>query len=156
MGWTRQQKLLIFAGAVLFLMGLLQGAAVQSFHNPRMALSAHLTAVQSGMALIIAGAVWTAVLLSTPLEKVARWTTIIGMYGLWVGLTLSAATGASDTLPIAGAGYAAGRSTEAAVSAIVLGSSGLMTVGWFLLVIGVFRSLRCRATDKPNSGSSPG
>ena len=147
MGWTRQQKLLILAGAVLFLLGLLQGAVVQSFHNPRMGLSAHLTAVQSGMALMIAGAVWTLVLLSASFEKVARWTTIIGMYGLWIGLTLSAATGTSDTLPIAGAGYAADRSVEVMVSAIVLGSSGLMTVGWTLLVVGVSRSLRARSKD---------
>lgn len=135
-------KSLIVAGAVLFLLGLLQGAIVQSFVNPRMALSAHLTAVQSGMAIMIVGAVWSAVSLSNALAKAARWTITVGMYGLWLGLTLSAATGASETLPIAGAGHRATPIAETAVSTIVFGSSGLMTVGWLLFVVGLIRSNR--------------
>jgi hydroxylaminobenzene mutase len=131
---------LVVAGAALFLLGLLQDAAVQSFANPRMALSAHLTAVQSGTALMVVGVVWSAVSLSVALSKVARSTIVLGMYGLWLGLTLSAATGASDALPIAGAGYDADRLVETGVSAIVLGSSTLMTLGWFLFLVGLIRS----------------
>lgn len=133
------QKSLIVAGATLFLLGLVQGAVVPSFLNPRIALSAHLTAVQCGMAIMIVGAVWSAVSLNGLLGKVARWAIIAGMYGLWAGLTVSAASGASDVLPIAGAGYDAGRVMETVVSAIVLGSSGLMTIGWLLFVIGLMR-----------------
>ncbi|RXZ64601.1 hydrogenase [Pelagerythrobacter rhizovicinus] len=133
------QKSLVVAGAILFLLGLLQGAAVQSFANPRMALSAHLTAVQSGLALMIVGVIWPAVGLNATLLKVACWAVILGMYGLWLGLTLSAATGASDALPIAGAGYKADWLSEASVSAIVLVSSGLMTLGWLLFVVGLIR-----------------
>ena len=133
---------LILAGAILFLIGLLQGVVVQSFANPRMALSAHLTAVQSGMALMIVGAIWSAVSLNGALAKAAQWAIVVGMYGLWLGLTLSAATGASETLPIAGAGHRAIATTETAVSTIVLGSSGLMTVGWLLFVVGLIRSKR--------------
>ena len=107
-----------------------------------MALSAHLTAVQSGMAIMIVGAVWSAVPLSSALAKAARWTIMIGMYGLWLGLTLSAATGASETTPIAGAGQSATPTTETAVSTIVLGSSDLMTVGWLLFVVGLIGSKR--------------
>ena len=139
MASTSFQKSLIVAGAVLFLLGLLQGAAVQSFANPRMALSAHLTAVQSGMALMIVGAIWSAVSLNAAFLTVARWTIIIGMYGLWLGLTLSAATGASDALPIAGAGHRAEPLSEIGVSVIVLGSSGLMSLGWSLFVVGLIR-----------------
>jgi (hydroxyamino)benzene mutase len=133
---------LIIAGAALFLMGLLQGAIVQSFVNPRMALSAHLTAVQCGMALMIVGAIWSAVMLNGALAKAAQWAIVIGMYGLWLGLTLSAATGASETLPIAGVDHRAAPMTEMAVSTTVLGSSVLMTVGWLLLVVGLIRSKR--------------
>ena len=134
---TSFQKSLVVAGAILFLLGLLQGAAVQSFANPRMALSAHLTAVQSGLALMIVGVIWRAVSLNATLLKVARWAIIIGMYALWLGLTLSAASGASDALPIAGAGYSAERFYEAVVSTTVLVSSGLMTLGWLLFVVGL-------------------
>lgn len=136
---TGQQKTLIAAGAILFLLGLLQGAVVQSFLNPRMALSAHLTAVQSGMALMIAGLLWSRLRLPCLIARIAQSTLILGMYGLWSGLTLSAATGASETLPIAGAGFRADVTTETLVSIVVLLSSGLMTLGWILLVAGLLR-----------------
>ncbi len=139
MGEARFDKALLVAGALLFLLGLLQGAAVQQFLNPRMALSAHLTAVQSGMALMIAGAVWQAVALPPALTCLCRWALVVSMFALWLGLTLSAATGASASLPIAGAGFAAAPGMELLVSALVLGSSALMIVGWGLLVVGLVR-----------------
>lgn len=142
MSLTEFQKSLIVAGALLFLIGLLQGAAVHSFTNPRMALSAHLTAVQSGMALMIAGIVWSAVSLHPRIENVARLSVIIGMYSLWLGLTLSAATGASEILPIAGAGFTASATADMMVAVTVMGGSGLMTVGWLLLVYGLVHPKR--------------
>ena len=145
---TPLHRSLVVAGAILFLLGLLQGAAVQSFANPRMALSAHLTAVQSGMALMIVGVIWPAALLKAAFLKVARWAVVLGMYGLWLGLTLSAASGASDALPIAGAGYHADRLSEAVVSVLVLVSSGLMTLGWLLFVVGLIRGRSARVTTE--------
>lgn len=133
------QRALIVAGAALFLLGLLQGAAVQNFANPRMALSAHLTAVQSGMALMIVGVVWPAGSLPHRTGAIARWAIVIGMYGLWIGLTAAAATGASKDLPISGAGHSADATIEQVVSAIVLGSSVLMTLGWIVFLAGLIR-----------------
>ena len=49
---------LIFWGAALFLIGLIQGGLIPYFMNTRMALSAHLAAVQSGMALMIFGIIF--------------------------------------------------------------------------------------------------
>lgn len=142
MNFTTAQRTLIAAGAILFLFGLLQGAVIQSFANPRMGLSAHLTAVQSGMALMVAGVAWQAASLAERVAAVAKWTMIAGMYGLWFGLTLSAATGASESLQIAGAGYSAGDLRETLVSILVLGSSASMTVGWGLFVAGIVRGMR--------------
>lgn len=142
MNFTTAQRQLIAAGAILFLLGLLQGAVVQSFANPRMALSAHLTAVQSGMALMIAGLAWHAASLSQSAAAAAKWTIVVGMFGLWMGLTMSAATGASNSLPIAGANHSADHTTETLVSVIVLGSSALMTLGWILFVAGILRAKR--------------
>ncbi len=141
------QKVLIVAGAALFLLGLLQGAAVPAFANPRMALSAHLTAVQSGMALMIVGIVWSAVTLRPRTRAGARSAIVIGMYGLWIGLTAAAATGASKDLPIAGAGHSADATIEQVVSAIVLGSSGLMTLGWIVFLAGLIRSGRASTPE---------
>jgi len=119
--------------------------------NPRMALSAHLTAVQGGTALMVVGVVWPAVSLGETLQSTARWAIILGLYALWVGLTLSATTGASAALPIAGAGYRSGRVVEIAVSAIVLGSSAIMTSGWLLFVAGLIRNQWAGITPEKRS-----
>ena len=136
------QKTLLVAGATLFLLGLFQGAAVQLFANPRMALSAHLTAVQSGTAMIVAGLVWPALALPRRAASIARWAIIGGMTGLWIGLTAAAAAGASRGLPIAGAGHSAGASTEQMVTLIIGLSSGALTLGWAMLLIGLIRAGR--------------
>jgi hydroxylaminobenzene mutase len=142
MDLTPHQRTLVVAGALLFFLGLLQGAFVQSFLNPRMALSAHLTAVQSGMAMMIVGALWTSADLRPTFSNIARWAIVIGMFGLWAGLTASAMTGASNNLPIAGAGHSAAQPTENVVSIAVLGGSVLMTIGWSIFVLGLVRERR--------------
>lgn len=136
---TSHQRSLVVAGAVLFLLGLLQGGVVQIFLNPRMGLSAHLTAVQSGMAMMIAGALWGSANLPATTSNIGRWTIIAGMFGLWTALTVSAATGASDNLPIAGAGYSAAKSVEILVTIAIGLSSISMTIGWLVFVAGLLR-----------------
>ena len=137
---SRMDKVLLVAGAGLFLAGLLQGGIVDRFTNPRMALSAHLTAVQCGTALMVVGGIWQAVSLSRPFAAFARWSIIAGMVGLWAGLTLAAVSGASRVLPIAGAGFAAEPATETLVAALILLSSGAMIGGWLVLLVGLVRS----------------
>ncbi len=136
---SQASKQLVVAGAILFLLGLIQGAALPYFFNPRMALSAHLTAVQSGTAMMVVGAVWGWTHLSALWDLIGRWTVIAGMYGLWLTLTLSAATGASESLPIAGAGYSADAALETAVSVAVGGSSVVLVSGWTIFTIGLIR-----------------
>jgi (hydroxyamino)benzene mutase len=133
-------KPLVVAGSILFLLGLVQGAGVQAFANPRMALSAHLTAMQCGMAVMLAAVLWSVLNFGPKVRKLARIAIISGMYGLWIGLVLSAATGASQSLPIAGAGYSASRLVEVIVSALILGSSVLIILGWAFFVIGLARA----------------
>lgn len=132
-------RALAVVGGTLFLAGLLQGLVVDHFANPRMALSAHLDAVQSGMAVMIAAAFWSSVCLTSALERLAWWTLTVGMVGLWLGITLAATTGASEALPMAGSGFAASRPMEAAVTAIVVGSSLALLLGWALFLWGLVR-----------------
>jgi (hydroxyamino)benzene mutase len=139
---TSIQRALVVAGAILFLLGLLQGAAVQMFTNPRMALSAHLTAVQSGTALMVVGVVWPFAALRQAWRRFSASAITCGIYGLWAGLTLAAAAGASNTLPMAGAGYRASGIVEMGVSALVLVSSALMTAGWVVFVFGLVSAKR--------------
>ena len=95
---------LIFWGAVLFFIGLVQGGLVPYFLNPRMALSAHLAAVQSGIALMVFGALWELLSLKEKWKEVAYWTGLRSMYLIWFSITLSAIFGASQALPMAGRG----------------------------------------------------
>ncbi|MGB7373766.1 hypothetical protein [Pontixanthobacter sp.] len=132
-------RTLAFVGALLFLAGLLQGLVVQQFANPRMALSAHLDAVQSGMAVMIAAVFWSACKWAPFTEKIARWALSAGMVGLWLGITLAAMTGASEALPIAGAGHSASPPLELASSAVIISSSVLVLAGWLMFVIGLIR-----------------
>jgi hydroxylaminobenzene mutase len=130
MALSREGRAIAITGAVLFLAGLVQGAFVDAFANPRMALSAHLDAVQSGMALMLAGLLWAFAFSHGKAEAIARWTLCTGMTGLWVGITLAALTGASEALPMA----------ELAVSAIVPACAVLLTAGWALFLFGLIRS----------------
>ena len=139
---SRRARSLAIVGAGLFLAGLLQGLAVDRFVNPRMALSAHLDAVQSGMAVMIAALFWVHAGLSGWAEPVARWTLAAGMTGLWIALTLAAATGASDSLPMAGAGHAGSAVAERTVTILIVTSSVGIVTGWSLLLWGLVRASR--------------
>lgn len=136
----RNAKALVFSGAVLFLVGLVQGGLVPYLLNPRMALSAHLTAVQSGMALMIFGLVWRHVALGPRLALLTSFAAILASYFLWFGIGLAAALGASKALPIAGEGFGADRTSELAVAGIMVVGVVLSLVSTFCFVIGIGRS----------------
>ena len=116
------------AGVVLFLLGLLLGGAIPLFTNPRMALSAHLTAVQCGTALVAFGLLWAHVGLAPRLSAMLSHAIWLSIYALVLGLSLAAAFGASQALPMASAGYSAQPWQETLVTSLVLGSSAVITI----------------------------
>ncbi len=71
-------------GALLFLLGLVNGALVQSFTNPRMGLSAHLAGVQNGLVLMVFGLLWSQLALSARLLRAACGAPIVGLLLLLV------------------------------------------------------------------------
>jgi hydroxylaminobenzene mutase len=98
---------LCFVGVLLFLLGLLIGFGIPSFRSPRIGVSTHLTAIESGFGLIGFG------LLMPHLAISAGWAAAIG-HSLWIslcvlcaGLLFAAVYGTGRVLPIAGAGLAA-------------------------------------------------
>ncbi len=134
-------KKLLFWGAVLFLVGLLQGALIPYFLNPRMALSAHLAAVQSGMALMIFGLAWGVLSLQEKWLKVAYYSGVASMYLVWMAITLSAVLGASKALPMAGKGFASTQFNETVVELIVYLGAGLGVMSAALIVCGLYKGL---------------
>ncbi len=96
---------LMWHGMFLFLMGLLTGFAEQHFVNTRMGLAAHLEGVMNGTFLVVLGAVWTEVRLSSRPKVIAYWTALSGTYGNWFVTTLAATFGTAALSPITGGGH---------------------------------------------------
>ncbi|MCG9760061.1 MULTISPECIES: hydrogenase [Pseudoalteromonas] len=133
---------LIFIGMALFLAGLIQGALIPVVKNSRMALSAHLTAVQCGMALAIFGVIWSLVELPLSLELFVAYGSALGFILIWLGITLASVTGASIALPIAGAGFSSTVTAELTVKIMVRSGSLLSLIACTFLAFGLLPILR--------------
>jgi len=130
-------KSLILWGAFLFLAGLLQGCVIPHFTIPRMGLSAHLAAVQSGMVLIIFGLIWQFITLGDKCLRIICYATITGMYLVWFAITLSAILGAGESLPIAGVGFSSTPFNELLVGSILTLGALLVIVATVFIVRGL-------------------
>lgn len=111
------------AGFFLFTLGLALGVAIPRLKNPRMGLSAHLTAVQGGLALLAFALFWTNFAIGDWAAMPIAFSLAASTYLLVAGLVLAALTGASRALPIAGQGFKGSPATEMAVSILTVGSS---------------------------------
>ncbi len=113
-------------GALLFVLGLVNGAFVSALPNSRMGLSAHLAGVQNGMLLLIFGLVWQRLSLSPRAIRVAELSSIFSMYAIWGALFLAALFGTSRVTPIAGAGFEGAAWQEGLVAVLLYsGSAGI-------------------------------
>lgn len=136
---TRTARRLLFHGMLLFLLGLLGGVVVQYLHNPRMGLTAHLAGVQNGLVLLAFGLVWQYT--DPPLPQVTYWTSLFGLYGVWLALLLAAIWGTSRSTPIAGAGFTGAPWQEMAVTLLLTSASVAIIVATALMLFGLFTKL---------------
>jgi hydroxylaminobenzene mutase len=100
-------SMLCFMGALLFTLGLLTGFGIPSFRSPRIGLSAHLAAIESGLGLIAFGLLLPHLTISAGWAGAIAYSLWISFYVLWAGLLFAAVYGTGKALPIAGAGLAA-------------------------------------------------
>lgn len=117
------QGSLAFAGTLLFLLGLLTGAGIPFFRGPRIGLSAHVAAIQSGLALIAVAWLGGRLVLSDGWAAAIAHGLWISLYVLWIGLVFAAIYGTGRTLPLAGKGLAAARWQELTAAALIGGAS---------------------------------
>jgi hydroxylaminobenzene mutase len=116
---------LCFLGALLFLLGLLTGFGIPAFRSPRIGLSAHLAAIESGLALIAFGLLLPHLGISAGAARAIGDALWISLYVLWLGLLFAALYGTGRALPIAGAGLAAKAWQENTARVVIaLGSLG--------------------------------
>ena len=116
---------LTFMGALLFLLGLLTGFGIPGFRSPRIGLSAHLAAIESGLGLIAFGLLLLHLRISIGWASLIAHTMWISLYVLWIGLVVGAVCGTGRSLPIAGAGMVAKEWQESAARTLIsVGSIG--------------------------------
>jgi hydroxylaminobenzene mutase len=114
-----------FAGVLLFLLGLLTGFGIPVFRSPRIGLSAHLAAIESGIGMIAIGLLLPHLVLTPFWGMVIAYGLAGSLYVLWVGLLAGAGFGTGRALPIAGAGFEAKPWQEGLARGLVgLGSLG--------------------------------
>ena len=132
-----QARRLAWHGVLLFVLGLATGVPIAAFTNPRMGLSAHLTGVQNGMALMLFGILWPELRLSGRIRGVTFTLLLASLYGFWADLTLAAALGTSRATPIAGAGHQGSAVAEAAVTVGLYATSVAILVAAPLVLRGL-------------------
>lgn len=136
---NRQSKALLVSGMILFLLGLLNGAAIPLFQNSRMGLSAHLAGVQNGLVLLAFGLFWHKVNLTTTSKKRCLQLSIYSMFAIWFALVLAAIWGTSSATPIAGAGFTASITKENIVNIFLYSGSLAIIVASIQIIIGLIR-----------------
>ena len=123
------RRRLLWHGVMIAFLSLVEGAFVQTLTNPRMALTAHVGGIMTGMLTGLFGLVWGDVRLGVGMLRALFWLTVYQGYTQTAGLVLAAAFGTSRTTPLAGAGYAGAPWQEAVVA--------------FLLTTGAVAVLAC-------------
>jgi hydroxylaminobenzene mutase len=127
---------LSFMGVLLFMLGLLTGFGIPAFGSPRIGLSAHLDAIESGLALIAFGLLMLHLRISIGWARLIAHTMWISLYVLWLGLMTGAVFGTGKIFPIAGAGAALVAKQwqeNAALTLISVGSIGAVVATGALL-----------------------
>lgn len=127
--------LLCFTGVLLFLIGLLTGFAIPACRSPRLGLSAHLTAVQSGAFLLALGLLWPRLVITPTWSSILAIVTCASLYMVWLSLLLAAIFGAGRGLPIAGQGIVTTAARQTAVTVLMaVGSLALVAAMAGLLI----------------------
>ncbi|WP_421991069.1 hypothetical protein [Qipengyuania sp.] len=121
------------AGILLFTLGLLIGFVLAKIRNARLGLSAHLTAVQTGAMLVALALFWEYLDISEAWSGLLVYAVIGSSYVLTMGIPLSGIFGASEALPIAGAGHTASKSRETLVTILVYSSSVVMALAYIAI-----------------------
>jgi hydroxylaminobenzene mutase len=116
------RRRLLWHGVLIVLVSLAEGGFVPNFTNPRMALSAHVGGIMTGILTAGFGLLWADLHLEKRMLGALFWLTVYQGWSQTIGLVLAAAFGTSRTTPMAGAGFAGAPWQELVVA-------GLLTTG---------------------------
>ena len=99
------ERVLMRASFFLFLLALLNGVAIPVFHNPRLALSAHLSGMMNSFVLTSLALTWPLLYATERRRKWIRAMFLFGAYMIWFSNVLGAAWGTNWLTPMAGKGF---------------------------------------------------
>lgn len=139
------ERVLLRASFFLFLLALFTGLAIPIFHNPRLALSAHLTGLLNSFVLTSLGVAWPYLHTTAKRAKIVKVMFIANAYTIWFSNVLGAAWGTSWLTPMASKGFHAGYWQQVLVAAII------MTVVWSYIIATsiVLWDLRPKIVEEP-------
>ena len=145
----RHGRQLLRAGALLFLLGLLVGLAVQRFAIPRLALSTHLLGIMQGVFLMVAGLVWPHLRVGKLASRIGSALAAYGCLAAWTANLYGAVWAAGGSMvPMASGGVQGTAAQELAIR-VLLRSSALSLIGAVLLMLWGLRSRAAtQSTDK--------
>lgn len=132
---------LLFAGILLFLVGLLTGFLIPLMATPRIGLSAHLEGVMNGLFLVALGLIWEKLVLT---ERVKRYTYLLALYGTFanfLAVLIAAITGGGKMMPLAG-GKDGGNPSEMIISFLLITLSLAMVAVCVLVLVGLWKRFR--------------
>jgi hydroxylaminobenzene mutase len=130
---------LLVSGIFLFLLRLVQDAGVHQIASPRLALSAHIVAVQNGIVLNVFSLVSSKILLTERASKLASFALSSGMQLIWMSITIAAIVGAASAFPFAIQGIKGTSKVDLVVSTIVVIGSATSILGTCSFLIGAMK-----------------
>ena len=138
----------LWHGVFIVFVSLAAGAFVPAFTNPRMAVTAHVGGIMTGMLTAGFGLLWADLHLGTGALRALFRLNLFQGWSQTAGLFLAAAFGTSRTTPMAGAGHV-GEPWEEAVVAVLLATGAVAVLVCCVLVL---RGLRRPSEDNRRAG----
>jgi (hydroxyamino)benzene mutase len=131
----RHGRQLLRVGALLFLLGLLVGLAVQRFALPRLALSTHLLGIMQGTFLMVAGLVWPHLTVGKLASRIGSALAAYGCLAAWIANLCGAIWAAGGSMVPMASGGVLGTAVQELAIRILLRSSALSLIGAILLIL---------------------
>jgi hydroxylaminobenzene mutase len=119
-GNVQTERVLLRASFFLFLLALLNGLAIPMFHNPRLALSAHLTGLMNSFVLTSLALAWPLLRATPRTTRLIKWGFLFGAYMIWFTNVVGAAWGTNWLTPIAGRGFHAAKWQQLVVAGAIM------------------------------------
>jgi len=134
------QDVVLVAGVLLALLGMLTGLLAPVAKNRRALLTSHLEGTANGTLLIAFGLTWPYLVLPDAVELVTAALAIYGTYANWFATLLSGMWGAGKkTMPLASGDYEGTKTQENVIGVLLLTTAVTIIAATVLILVGLIR-----------------